>query len=145
MYHEITFFTGQKLFFTTESHLSQIAIVSIADIFCSVTYMSIFSIYRIADCGDVVFVVVVVAVSCDLAAVVGKLVFVVKKVVLICLFVLLFLCCCCTGISGICRNIVVFIGTVIVGVCVVCGRWYSDWYSKFRTSSEYRSISRALV
>ena len=38
MYHEITFFTGQKVhdflkyIFTTESHLAQIAIVSIADI-----------------------------------------------------------------------------------------------------------------
>jgi len=29
-------------FFTTESHLSQIAIVSIADIFCWYTYMHIF-------------------------------------------------------------------------------------------------------
>ena len=32
---------------------------------------------------------------------------------------LLFLCCCCIGISGISKNSVVFVGTVIVGVCVV--------------------------
>jgi len=43
MYHEITFFTGQKGYvFTTESHLSQIANVSIADIFCWYTCTRIF-------------------------------------------------------------------------------------------------------
>ena len=43
---------------------------------------------------------------------VGALAFVVEKVVLMCY---------CTGISDICRTIVVFVVTVIVGICVVCG------------------------
>ena len=50
MYHVITFFTGQKLhdffqtkkyIFTTESHLSHIAIVSSADIFYGYSCMRI--------------------------------------------------------------------------------------------------------
>ena len=45
---------------------------------------------------------------------VGALAFSVEKVVLMCY---------CTGISDICRTIVVFVVTVIVGICVVCGRW----------------------
>jgi len=52
MYHEVTFFTSQKVhdifnkknIFTTESHLSQIAIVRIANIFCGYTYMRKFEL-----------------------------------------------------------------------------------------------------
>ena len=71
MYHEITFFTGQKVhdfFLTTESHLSHC--------FCQ------YFVDMHVDVGVVIIVVsIVLAVSYDLAAVVGALAFVVEKVI----------------------------------------------------------------